>query len=107
MLKVKVVKSDGMLNIEEYVLTYPYNLSSNNDNDAHYNLNSFEYKNVKGSFRLMFCKKMDFSGFKFNGEKMLKMVRLQIFKIHIQKILQPYKSFYLHKDCCFFRKDYC
>ena len=69
MLKVKVVESHGMLNIEEYVLTYPYNLSSNNDNDAHYNLNSFEYKNIKGSFRLMFCKKMDFSGFKFNGEK--------------------------------------
>ena len=69
MIKVKVVESDGMLNIEEYVLTYPYNLSSNNDNDAHYNLNSFEYKNIKGSFRLMFCKKMDFSGFKFNGEK--------------------------------------
>ena len=68
MLKVKVVESDGMLNIGEYVLTYPYNLSSNNDNDAH-NLNSFEYKNIKGSFRLMFCKKMDFSGFKFNGEK--------------------------------------
>ena len=69
MLKVKVVESDGMLNIEECVLTYPYNLSSNNDNNAHDNLNSFEYKNIKGSFRLMFCKKMDFSGFKFNGEK--------------------------------------
>ena len=69
MLKVKVVESDGMLNIEEYVLTYPYNLSSNNDNDAYYNLNSFEYKNIKGSFQLMFCKKMDFCGFKFNGEK--------------------------------------
>ena len=46
MLKVKVVESDGMLNIEEYVLTYPYNLSSNNDNDAHYSLNLFEYKRI-------------------------------------------------------------
>ena len=46
MIKVKVVESDGMLNIEEYVLTYPYNLSSNNDNDAHYSLNLFEYKRI-------------------------------------------------------------
>ena len=68
MLKVKLFERDGVMEVEEYMLTYTFNLLSNND-ETYYNLNSFEYKNIKGSFRVMFCKKIDFSGFTNDGEK--------------------------------------
>ena len=69
MLKVKLIENDGLMKIEEYLLTYPFNLPSDNDNKTYYNLNSIEYKNIKGSFRVFFCKKFDFSGFTHDGEK--------------------------------------
>ena len=99
MCKVKLFERDSVMEVEEYMLTYPFNLLSNNDNETYYNLNSFEYKNIKGSFHVMFCKKIDFSGFTNDGEKkMLKIEKLLIFEIHIQKIIQLFNFFYLYKD---------
>ena len=69
MLKVKLIENDGLMKIEQYLLTYPFNLPSDNDNETYYNLNSIEYKNIKVSFRVFFCKKFDFSGFTHDGEK--------------------------------------
>ena len=69
MLKVKLIENDGEMEIKEYELSYPFNLVSDNDNQVYYNLNSVEYKNIKGSFHLFFCKKFDFSGLRNDGEK--------------------------------------
>ena len=69
MLKVKLIENNGELVITEYKLSYPFNLISDNDNNVYYNLNSIEYKNIKGSFHLFFCKKFDFSALSNNGEK--------------------------------------
>ena len=69
MLKVKLIENDGEMKINEYKLSYPFNLISDNDNQVYYNLNSIEYKNIKGSFHVFFCKKFDFSGLRNDGEK--------------------------------------
>ena len=69
MLKVKLIENKGELVIVEYKLTYPFNLINDNDNQVYYNVNSSEYKNIKGSFHLFFCKKFDFSELTVNGEK--------------------------------------
>ena len=69
MLKVKLVENKGEMVIEEYKITYPFNLINDNDNQVYYNVNSSEYKNIKGSFHLFFCKKFDFSELTVNGEK--------------------------------------
>ena len=69
MLKVKLIENDGEMKINEYKLSYPFNLISDNDNQVYYNLNSIEYKNIKGSFHVFFCKKFDFSGLRCVGEK--------------------------------------
>ena len=69
MLKIKLVEKDGEMEIREYTLSHPFNLVSNNNNKTTYSVNSIEYKNIKGSFRIFFCKKIDFSGFRFDGEK--------------------------------------
>ena len=69
MLKVKLIENKGELVIVEYKLTYPFNLINDNDNQVYYNVNSIEYKNIKGSFHLFFCKKFDFSELTNNGEK--------------------------------------
>ena len=62
MLKVKLVENNGEMKIEEYKLTHPFNLTSNNNNETYYNFNSIEYKNIKGSFRIFYCKKMYYFG---------------------------------------------
>ena len=72
MLKVKLIENNGEMVISEYKLSYPFNLISDNDNQVYYNLNSIEYKNIKGSFHVFFCKKFDFSGLRSNGEKKIK-----------------------------------
>ena len=69
MLKIKLVEKDGEMEIIEYILSHPFNLVSNNNNKTSYSVNSIEYKNIKGSFRIFFCKKIDFSGFRNDGEK--------------------------------------
>ena len=69
MLKVKLIENKGELVIVEYKLTYPFNLINDNDNQVYYNVNSVEYKNIKGSFHLFFCKKFDFSELRVTGEK--------------------------------------
>ena len=69
MLKVKLIENNGEMTIAEYKLTYPFNLINDNDNQVYYNVNSIEYKNIKGSFHLFFCKKFDFSELTNNGEK--------------------------------------
>ena len=69
MLKIKLVEKDGEMEIREYTLSHPFNLVSNNNNKTKYSVNSVEYKNIKGSFRIFFCKKIDFSGFRNDGEK--------------------------------------
>ena len=69
MLKVKIIENGGEMVVSEYKISYPFNLISDNDNQVYYNLNSVEYKNIKGSFHLFFCKKFDFSGLRSNGEK--------------------------------------
>ena len=71
MLKVKLVENNGEMEIKEYKLTHPFNLVSNN-NETYYNLNSFEYKNIKRSFCIFYCKKINFSGLKYDGEKNIK-----------------------------------
>ena len=72
MLKIKLVEKDGEMEIREYTLSHPFNLVSNNNNKTKYSVNSVEYKNIKGSFRIFFCKKIDFSGFRNDGEKKIK-----------------------------------
>ena len=47
MLKVKLIENGGLMKVKEYKLTYPFNLLSDNDNETYYNLNSFEYINIK------------------------------------------------------------
>ena len=69
MLKIKLVEKDGEMEITEYILSHPFNLVSNNNNKTSYSVNSIEYKNIKGSFRFFFCKKIDFSRFRNDGEK--------------------------------------
>ena len=60
MLKIKLVEKDGEMEIREYTLSHPFNLVSNNNNKTTYSVNSIEYKNIKGSFRIFFCKKFVF-----------------------------------------------
>ena len=69
MLKIKLVEKYGEMEITKYILSHPFNLVSNNNNKTSYSVNSMEYKNIKGSFRIFFCKKIDFSGFRNDGEK--------------------------------------
>ena len=59
-----MIEKDGEMEISEYTLSRPFNLISDNNNETTYSINSVEYKNIKGSFRVFFCKKIDFSGFK-------------------------------------------
>ena len=69
MLKIKLIENNGEMEIREYTLSHPFNLVSTNNNKTMYSVNSIEYKNIKGSFRIFFCKKIDFSGFNYNGDK--------------------------------------
>ena len=69
MLKIKLIENDGEMEIREYSLSHPFNLVSENNDKTYYSVNSIEYKNIKGSFRIFFCKKIDFSGFRFNGDR--------------------------------------
>lgn len=64
MLKLTLVgKTGGMLEIEKYELTFPFSIyGENNDgNDVWWTLNSVDCENLKGSFRLSYCNKIDFS----------------------------------------------
>ena len=60
MLKIKLIENDGEMEITEYTLTHPFNLVSNNNNKTSYSVNSIEYKNIKGSFRIFFVIKLIF-----------------------------------------------
>ena len=63
MLKIKLVgETSGMLEIEKYELTFPFSIygENNGGNEVWWNLNSVECENLKGSFRLSYCNKIDF-----------------------------------------------
>ena len=91
------------MNIQEYTLSHPFNLVSDNNKPTYNNLNSIEYKKIKGSFRVFFCKKIDFSGFRHDGEKNQLKTRLSpILKIReLITIKTLHNYYYLHKDYYF------
>ena len=64
MLKIVLAAElNGNIKIEKYITSFPYSVyGENNDGgDVWWNLNSIECENLKGSFRLTYCNKIDFS----------------------------------------------
>ena len=99
MFKIKFVKKDGEMEIREYTLSHPFNLVSNNNNKTKYSVNSVEYKNIKGSFRIYFVKKLIFLDLDMMEKKKFKMRKLPILKIReFPLIHQQNNYYYLNKD---------
>lgn len=63
MLKIKLKGENGEMIIDEYNVSFPYSIYTENHDgsDIYWNLNSIECRNTQGSFRLSYCYKIDIS----------------------------------------------